>query len=125
MRFSIRGLMAFTAAVALLIAGARALQEGHWRFALMGAIWSLCFGAVGLVALWAALGESHPLRRGVVAFVLSPILGALFAHASEAHRAGQFYIITTMLLYPAVLLVSLMVVCSCGYRLIGRAARSH
>jgi hypothetical protein len=121
LRFSIRGLMTFTAAVALLSAGARTLQASRGGFILLAAVWALCFVAVGLVALWAALGEARPRRRVLVVFALSPVLGGFFAHASEAHQAGQFYILTTMLLYPAVLLGSLLVVRSCGYRLVGRA----
>jgi hypothetical protein len=124
LRFSIRGLMIFTAAVALLSAGARALQASHGRFILMAAVWALCFVAVGLVALWAALGQAPPRRRAPVVFALSPVLGTLFAHAAQAHHAGCFYIILTMLLYPADLLVSLLVVRSCGYRLVGRAKPS-
>jgi hypothetical protein len=124
LRFSIRGLMAFTAAVALLSAGARALQASHGRFILLAAVWALCFVAVGLVALWAGLGQARPRRRVPVVFALSPVLGALFAHAAEAHHAGCFYIIMTMLLYSSDLLVSLLVVRSCGYRLVGRARPS-
>jgi hypothetical protein len=124
LRFSIRGLMAFTAAVALLSAGARTLKESRGGFIFLAAVWALCFVAVGLVALWAALGEARPRRRVPVVFALSPVLGGFFAHASEAHQAGQFYILTTMLLYPAVLLGSLVVVRSCEYRLIGRSMPS-
>jgi hypothetical protein len=124
LRFSIRGLMAFTAAVALLSSGARALQASHGRFILLAAVWALCFVAVGLVALWAALGQARPRRRVPVVIALSPVFGGFFAHAAKAHHAGQFYIILTMLLYPTVLLVSLFVVRSCGYRLVGRAKPS-
>jgi hypothetical protein len=120
LRFSIRGLMLFTAAVALLSAGARVLQESPKRFLLLAVVWALCFVAVGLVALWAALGSARPLRRGPALFALSPVLGAFFAFAAEAHRAGWVLIILTMLLYPALLLGSLLVVRSCGYRLVRR-----
>lgn len=121
LRFSIRGLMTLTAAVALLSAGARAFQENNGRFLLMAAIWALCFVAVGLVALWATLGQARPRRRVPAMIVLSPVLGGFFASASKAHQAGQFYIFVTMILYPVVLLASLHVIRSCGYRLVGRA----
>jgi hypothetical protein len=123
-RLSIRGLMLVTAAVALLSAGARALQEEPHRLVLLMAVWAMCFVTVGLVALWAVLGLGRPLRRGVVVFVLSPILGACFAFASQAHRAGWVYILLIMLLYPTLLLSSLLVVRSCGYRFVRRAASS-
>jgi hypothetical protein len=120
-RFSIRGLMLVTAAVALLSAGARALQEGPASFVLLMGVWAMCFVAVGLVALWAALGLGHPLGRGAVVFLLSPGLGAFFAFAAQAHRAGRVYIVLVMLLYATVLLGSLLVVRSCGYRFVRRA----
>jgi hypothetical protein len=116
--------MLFTAAVALLSAGARALQASHGRSVLVAAVWALCFVAVGLVALWAALGVARPRRRVPVVFALSPVLGAFFAAAVDAHRAGCAYVLLTMMLYPASLLVSLLVVRSCGYRLVRRAVLS-
>jgi hypothetical protein len=119
-RFSIRGLMIVTAAVALLSAGARALQENQAHFVLLMVVWALCFVAVGLAALWAGLGVGHPQRRGLVVFALSPVLGVSFAFAARAHRAGWVYILLIMLLFPALLLGSLLVVRSCGYRLVRR-----
>lgn len=124
LRFSIRGLMAFTAAVALLCAGARALQANPARIFLVTAIWALCFVAVGLATLWAALGEVRPQRRWPVVFALSPVLGAFFAYAADAHQAGWVYIILSMLLFSANLFMSLLVVRSCGYRLVRRAETS-
>ncbi len=117
-RFSIRGLMLVTAAVAMLSAGARALQDEPDGLVLLMPVWAMCFVTVGLVALWAALGLGRPLRRGVVVFVLSPILGAFVAFAAQADRAGWVYILLIMLLYPAALLGSLLVVRSCDYRFV-------
>jgi hypothetical protein len=122
LRFSIRGLMVFTAAVALLSAGARALQESPRRMILLMSVWSMCFVAVGLADFWATLGNVRPLGRGTIVLVLSPSLGAFFAFAAGAHPHGWAYIILTMLLYAALLLGSLLVVRSCGYRLVRRAA---
>jgi hypothetical protein len=122
LRFSIRGLMVFTAAVAVLSAGVRALQASHGRNVGLAGVWALCFVAVGLSALWAALGQVNPVRRGLVVFILSAVLGACFAVAAHAHEAGKVYIMLTMLLYSAILTVSLLVIRSCGYRLIRRAS---
>ena len=122
LRFSIRGLMVFTAAVAVLSAGVRALQASHGRNVGLAGIWALCFVAVGLSALWAALGQVNPLRRGLVVFVLSAVLGACFAVAAHAHEAGRIYILLTMLLYSAILMVSLLVIRSCNYRLVRRSS---
>jgi hypothetical protein len=121
LKFSIRGLMSFTAAVALLCALARALQEYPHRLLLNILVWALCFVAVGLVSLWAALGDARPLWRVLVVFVVSPLLGVFFAVAADAHRAGWIYVLLIMLLYPAALLGSLVIVRSCGYRLVRQA----
>jgi hypothetical protein len=124
LRFSIRDLMVLVAAVALLSAGARALEAHHGRFLLLAAVWALCFVSVGLAALWAMLGDARPQRRAPLVLALSPVLGVFFAYAAAAHRAGWVYILLTMLLYPALLLGSLLVVRSCGYRLARRAVSS-
>jgi hypothetical protein len=124
LRFSIRGLMIFTAAVALLCALARALQASSNRLLLLILVWALCFVAVGLVSLWAVLGEARPVRRGPVVFVLSPVLGAFFAFALGAHSDGRIYITLIMSLYPVALLGSLVIVRSRGYRLVRSAVSS-
>jgi hypothetical protein len=123
-RFSIRGLMILTAVVAVLSATARGVQgsPGHFRLVL-SAIWSVCFVAVSLLSLRAASGHDGPLRRGLPAVAVSPVLGAFFAYAADAHRDGWIYVITIMLLYPAILLGSLLVVRSSGYHLVWRSAR--
>ena len=118
LRFSIRGMMIFTVAVAVICAGARALQESPNRLFLLILVWALCFVVVGLVSLWAVLGDSHPLRRVPVVFVLSPVLGVFFAVAADAQSDGWIYILLIMLLYPVALVGSLLVVRSCGYRIV-------
>jgi hypothetical protein len=123
-RFSIRGLMLFTAAVARLSAGARAVQATPVIPHLLTAVWALGVVAVGLAALRAALGVGRPQRRGWSVLVLAPLLGAFVAVAARAHRAGRVYILLIMLLYAAALLGSLLVVRRCGYRLTRRAGPS-
>jgi hypothetical protein len=124
LRFSIRGLMLLTAVVALLSAGARLLAIPARFFLWWVVVWSLCFVVVGLVALWAALGAARPLRRAPALFAMSPVCGSFFAYAVHTDGAGRFYIILIMLLYPAVLLGSLLVVRSCNYRLVRRTVVS-
>ena len=124
LKFSIRGLMIFTAAVALLCAAARALQASPNHRLLLILVWAICFVAVGLVSMWAALGDVRPMRRSLSVFVLSLLLGVFFAFAADAHTAGWVYILLIMLLYPMALLWSLLVVRSCGYRLVRSAVTS-
>lgn len=124
-RFSIRGLMILTAVVALLSATARSVQGSPGPFRLvLSVIWSVCFVAVSLLSIWGAGGLGGSLRRGLPAVAVSPVLGAFFAYAADAQHDGWVYIITIMLLYPAVLLGSLLIVRSCGYYLVRRSAPS-
>jgi hypothetical protein len=117
LRFSIRALMLLIAAVALLSAVAT-LGFPPDRLTLENSFLSLCFVTTGFAALWAVLGKARPLVPGAVVFVLSPILGVFFAIFVNAHAAGWVYIILSMLLYSAALLASLLVLRSCGYRLV-------
>jgi hypothetical protein len=102
-RFSIRGLMLVTAAVALLSAGARALQQAGAFVVLYILVWAMCFLVVGLVALWAVLGVGRPLRRAPIVFILPPVLGRFFAFATGASPDGPVYILLIMLLYSTLL----------------------
>ena len=120
-RFSIRGTMICTAAIALLCAGARALLA-TWQpllLIILVLVWASCFVAVGLVSLWAALGDARPLQRGPGVFILSTALGAYLAMPART-AAGQVYIFLIMVLYQTVLMGSLLIVRSCGYRLVPR-----
>jgi hypothetical protein len=121
-RFSIRRLMVLIAVVALLSAVARSARESPQDFRLvLSVIWSICFVVAGLLALVAALEHSRSLRRGLSAVAVSAVLGAFFAYAADAHRDGWVYVMMIMVLYPAVLLGSLVVVRSCGDGLVRRA----
>jgi hypothetical protein len=117
LKFSIRDIMTCVAAVALLCAGARAMQASPQRRFLLTLVWAICFVAVGLVSMWAAFGDARLKGRVPVVFVLSFLLAVFFAFAAVAHKAGWVYILLIMVLYPAALLGSLLVVRSCGYRL--------
>jgi hypothetical protein len=121
LKFSIRGLMSFTAVIALLCTVARAMQESPTHQFLLILVWAMCFVAVGLVCLWAALGVAPPVQRSPVVFVISPILGVFFAFAANAHQVGWVYVLLIMVLYPMPLFGSLLVVRSCGYRLVRSA----
>jgi hypothetical protein len=117
-RFSIRALMVITAAFALVSIVSKALQESGMQAPVLVIAWSMCFVLVGLAAFWAGLTDARPLARAPVVFALSPILGAFFAFAANAHGSGWVYVTLIMFLYPALLLASLLVVRSYGYRLV-------
>jgi hypothetical protein len=123
LRFSIRGLMLFTAAVALLITQMR-FVEGLSPLVLVHTyFWGLSFVVAGPIALWSVRCYPSSLRRLPAAFAASVTLGFLFARSVHAHTSGWVYILLTMLLYPAFLSGSLMVVRSYDDRLLGGASR--
>jgi hypothetical protein len=121
LRFSIRELMILTAVVALPIAGARKLQiqtAPDYSDLSLTIRWSSCFLVVALLTLRTGLGVTHPLKWGLVLGVLSPALGLLIAHAADANPNGYIDISLIMVLCAAILLSSLLVVRSCGFRLV-------
>jgi hypothetical protein len=120
LRFSIRGMMIVTAAVALLCTEATTLQAFQVPRLFLSLACVICFVAVGLDSLWAALGYACPSRRVSAVFVISLGLGCYLA--APAHTAGRVYIFLIMVLYPAALMGSLLIVRSCGYRLVHRAS---
>jgi hypothetical protein len=122
LRFSIRDLMVLVAAIALLSAVTRGLHGSPLAHFLVTAVWAMCFVALGLAALWAGLGIACPRARGIAVVGLSLVVGPVFALATHVLPSGFVYIVLAMLLYPALLLGSLLVVRSCGYRFVRRAA---
>ena len=122
LRFTIRSLMLGTLVIALLIAGAKSLQEtlGGGPMPFVIATWSLCFVAVGLAAVWAALGLARPLQRSLVVLALALSLGVLFSFGINEGWDTYFYIVTIMVLQAVIVLGSLLVVRSCGYRLVSQ-----
>jgi hypothetical protein len=125
LRFSIRGLMLLTAAVALFIALAKALRGAPYpeRVLLGNFFVSLCLVTVGFVALWAVLDGGHPLGRSATVLVLSSFLGLFVAIAFDVVRHQLVSILLVMSLYSAGLLASLLVVRSCGYRFVGQTSQ--
>jgi hypothetical protein len=110
--------MLLTLVVALLSAGARRLENVHAApdHQVM-VIWSLSLTVVGFLALWSELAFGPRSNRSLFLFALSLTLGALVAFLGDAPFFGWVYVIATALIHPLILLGSLRVVRSCGYRL--------
>lgn len=122
-RWSIRGLMLFTLAVALLIGAARGARESlgpRVPSILVSTVWSLSFVVQALGACWAALGLASPWSRCGALLVCATATGALFAYGFQASDDWKSlsYIMTVNVLQSAVVLGSLLVVRSAGYRLV-------
>lgn len=123
-QFSISGLMLFTLVVAAMIIGAREMREnapvGPSFFVV--SIWSLCFVLTGLAGAWAGLGLARPILRSLFVLLVAAALGGLFAYGINIDdRRIYSYIIPMMLIHAGVLIASLLVVRSCGYRLLRKS----
>jgi hypothetical protein len=113
MQFSIRHVMVLTLVVACLLALAKWQQPfldfDEWALAIP-------FATVGLVATWGILGAKRPLVG--VHVLLAVAVGAGYALANSFESGPGFAIWVTATLTEALsLVVSLLVVRSCGYRL--------
>lgn len=120
LRLSIRGLLLFTFMVALMIVGVEGLRKNVTPVPtpFLISVWSLCFVVTGLAGTWTGLGLARPMLRSIVVLLISAVLGALFVYCIRAPWQSYFYITATMVLQAGVLITSLLVVRSCGFRLV-------
>lgn len=119
-QFSIRGLMLVTLLVAVLVAVGRQVRQtglyGDELFLL--AAWALAFAATDIAAVWAALSPNRPLLPGAAVLILSVAVGLLVCWGLGGVRDDWIYVPTIMLLQTAMLLASLLIVRSNGYRMV-------
>lgn len=124
-RWSIRGLMASTLVVGLVIAGARSTREaiGHASpNILIIAAWSFVLVVQALAACWAALGLARPGLRIPAVVLCAAVSGATFAYglSEDGEWRSLTYFITVNAGQSVLVLGSLLVVRSAGYRLVRR-----
>jgi len=122
LQFSIRGLMLLTLIVAVLITvGKQLRQTEHYRsHPVLLAAWALAFAATDIAAVWAALSPRRLLLPGIAVLILSTALGFLVCWGLGGSDGDWIYVPTIMLLQTAMLLASLLVVRSSGYRMVRR-----
>jgi hypothetical protein len=120
MKFSIRGVMLLIAAVAGLCALARTLKPIPFpdKTLPFNVFFSLSCVTLGLAAVWAVLRPPNPLARAMIVSIASPFLGVLLAIAAGDIGPDWVLIIVTITVYSLSMLTSLLLVRSCGYRLV-------
>jgi hypothetical protein len=120
LQFSIRGLMLLTLVVAVFMAlGKHMRQLGVDGPTLpLRFTWASCFAVSNLAAVWAAMGLCSPWFRCGGALLLSLAIAATFCWCFAADWESWFYVTTILVLEIALSLGSLLVVRSCGYRLV-------
>jgi len=118
LQFSIRHLMLLTLVVACTLAIGKWLQpyfSSVQRMAYLLTI-SLCFVSVGVTSVWASLGRAHLLPRCGGVFSIGLLTASIPTYLFE--RGDVWFWTAMMITEVMVLLVSLLVVRRCGFRLV-------
>jgi hypothetical protein len=122
LQFSIRGLMLLTFAVALLTAAATGLRNvgPAYDYVRDQSAFSVCFVVVGLASPWATLRTGLPITSTVAVPIVSLLLRWSITYGQIETTAERHFDYGITLLHALTLLASLLVVRSCGYRLVKR-----
>lgn len=119
LQFGIRHLMLLTFVVACLTLAGKLLAErirgAHIMTTVL--ILGLCHAAVGVTAMWAMFGFGRPLARALVCMLIALCAGYLGGAFISSGTDERFWV-PTAAIQAFVLLVSLQVVRSAGYRLV-------
>ena len=119
-QFSIRGLILLTTLVAVLVTVGRQVRQtdllGDDLFLL--AAWALGLAATDIAAVWAALSPHRPWLPSSGVLIPSVAVGFLVCWGLGGTGVNWIYVPTIMLLQTAMLLASLLVVRSSGYRMV-------
>jgi len=123
LRFTLRTIIALTIAIAALLAIGRFIRElapvsQNLRFAIVGFTLTLTALLVTGMLVWASLGPGRPIIRVPIVVVGAAILGLLPAYSMNG--PASLYLIWPSLttLVALVTAGSLLVIRSCGYRLV-------
>jgi len=119
MQFTIRQLLVLTFAVACLVSLGKWLAPHLMNVTelLLLTLIGLVFATVGVLSVWPALGARHPVLPSLIVIVVAAGVGFGFAQSPPMSGMAGFW--TTVTSVEALVLVaSLVVVRSCGYRLV-------
>jgi hypothetical protein len=125
LQFTIRGLMIFTLVVAVLITATKHLREAREvrTDVLFISIWVVCFVATSLASTWATLALGSPYARSTAVLIMSITLGWCFSYGVAPDWETYVYFMAIMFLQATLLVGSLLVGRSCGYRLVRYESR--
>jgi len=125
MQFTIRQLLVLTFAVACLVSLGKWLAP-HLTNATEPLLLTLIghvFATVGLLSVWPALGARHPVLPSLILIVLAAGVGFCFAKFLSPMSGMASFWMTITSVEALVLVASLVVVRSCGYRLVRLPSR--
>jgi hypothetical protein len=117
-QFSIRQMMLLTLVVGCLLGIVRWLQP-HVRSLENPTLFAtvlLCCVSIAVTAVWAMLGQAHPIRRGFAVSLYALLMGCI---SYLTTRDGELWFgIAIMMVEATVLQASLLVVRQCRFRLV-------
>jgi hypothetical protein len=121
-QYSMRHLMLSILGVALLLGLCVALRNSTHFQTFLIPTWASFAIPVALATSWAALGSSRPFRRGLIAVLIALGFSPLFAYTAGGGPPVFYYLCATVFGLEALMLLgSLMVLRSCGFRLLMQA----
>lgn len=132
LRFSMLQILVVMSTVALVLSLMRATRESHggadstWDWLVMTAFVSVMFIVNTACAAFAALGLGNVKRNVGIVLVVSIVLGIATAIAMRNDEVPWLFAgsILIAVVPTATVLVSLLIVRSCGYRLIRRRSEA-
>ena len=135
-QFSIRHLIGLNVFVGCLLAFANALRTQHfggvpffqwgslsieYMSMLTAFVMSFTLVVIAISTIWATLGMATPMPRLILVFTMAPLLGLLYPYVSR-EALNQFPLwVAAHLLTTALVTGALLVVRSCGTRLVRRS----
>jgi ABC-type multidrug transport system fused ATPase/permease subunit len=124
MQFTIRQLLVLTFAVACLVSLGKWLAPHLMNVTepLLLTLIGLVFATVGLLSVWPALGARHPVLPSLIVIVVAAGVGFCFAQLTPMSGMASLWMTVTSI-EALVLVPSLLVVRSCGYRLMRLPSR--
>jgi hypothetical protein len=120
MQFTIRQLLALTFAVACLVSLGKWLAPHVMNVTdpLILTLIGLVLATVGLLSVWPALGARHPVLPSVILIVVAGGIGFCFGQFLPPMSGMARFWMTITSVEALSLVPSLLVVRSCGYRLV-------
>ncbi|HVA46563.1 MAG TPA: hypothetical protein VNH11_09330 [Pirellulales bacterium] len=130
-QYSILNLLVVTTVVALLLGLTRSGSPSagsDWRNVAASTLMAVCIVIDALCAVWAALGIGGVRWRLFLVFLVASLLGLLEAIVGGAGAVAWWLVpswILISLLPIAIVVASLLVVRSCGYRLVPKLTKAE
>lgn len=128
-QFTLRHVMTLIVAVAVVLTAGRAIREFQLLalpdaigVTLLAVVLALCLTEAAIASLWASLSSGPIVMRLAVAMALALLTGLIPPFYFNASRQSYAWSSAAAILSQAFTIATLLVVRSCGYRLVRKAS---